>query len=162
MHIPGIHFLEGRTLNFPDLDKEIFRRENEAQLPFCPRRKIAPQVMFALSVYRSSFSISVKHKKSCFANKRYHPAHFGTEQALHHARGTGKRYLSFWPAQHWLCIIAQWAELQSGKWKVHVWGHNYTLRRDCFALSGCGPTCCRVHVWSAFPFVWKIMQFTSS
>lgn len=33
------------------------------------RKKIILQIMFVRSVYRSSFAISVKHKKSCFANK---------------------------------------------------------------------------------------------
>lgn len=103
-------------LRFPGLDKQILRKENEAQLPFCLRKKIALQIMFVLSLYGSSLAISVKHKKSCFANKRYHPAPFRTKQALHHAEGTGKGHLSFWPVQHWLCIIAQWAKLLSGKW----------------------------------------------
>lgn len=143
MHIPGINFLEGRMLIFPGLDKEIFRRENKAQLPFCMGKKIVLQIMFMLSVYRTSFAISVKHKKSCFANKRYHPAPSWTKQALHHAEGTGKGYLCFWPVQHWLCISAQWAKFQSGKWKVCLWDHTYILspsRGACFAQAGCGAT----------------------
>lgn len=44
-------FLEGRMLNFPGLDKERFRRENEAEHPFCIGKKIPLQIMFALSVH---------------------------------------------------------------------------------------------------------------